>query len=73
MKKYEMTQQQLDRILEACRPVAMIAIHCGPIRSPQENANAAWATLGEELGFDSMTVRPAPEGDRFFYAEPRKP
>ena len=39
--------------------------------SPQENANNAWARLGEELGFDSMTVRPIQgKGQRFFTAVP---
>lgn len=71
MNKYEMTQAQLDRILEACKPVALIAIHSGPIASPQENANRAWAALGEEMGFDHMTVTPSQSGDRFFYAEPK--
>jgi hypothetical protein len=25
----------------------------------QENANDAWVALGQEMGFDGMTVRPA--------------
>lgn len=71
MKKYEMTQEQLDKLLEACRPVPMIMLQCGTPSSPQENANRAWKTLGDEMGFDYMTVQPTGEGDRFFYAEPR--
>jgi hypothetical protein len=64
-----MTQTQLDTLLAACRSVPMIALNCGPISSPQENANRAWKSLGDELGFDHMTVAPTGEGDRFFTAE----
>lgn len=67
--RFEMTQAQLDTLLAACKPVPMIALNCGPISSPQENANRAWKSLGDELGFDHMTVQPTGEGDRFFTAE----
>mgnify|MGYP001562811494 CR=1 FL=1 len=67
--KFKMTQAQLDKILEACRPVPMIALQCGRPSSQQENANNAWAALGAEMGFDPMTVRPCEGGDRFFTAD----
>lgn len=70
MKDFEMTQAQLDKLLDACKPVLMIALQCGTPPSPQENANAAWASLGEVMGFDAMTVKPNGKGDRFFSAEP---
>ena len=70
-KNYEMTQNQLDTLLDACKPVPLIAIHTGMPPSPQANANAAWARLGNEMGFDSMTVQPGEGGDRFFSAEPK--
>ena len=70
MKDFEMTQDQLASLMAACKPVAMIALNCGTPSSPQENANAAWATLGREMGFDHMTVRPNGKGDRFFSADP---
>lgn len=69
-QRFEMTQAQLDKVLDACKPVPLIAIHCGMPRSPQENANAAWASLGAEMGFNHMSVQPTGEGDRFFTAEP---
>jgi hypothetical protein len=69
MKQYEMTQTQLDAILDACKPVPMVALQCGAPSSPQENANLAWKKLGEEMGFDYMTVVPSNMGDRFFSAE----
>ena len=68
--EYEMTQADLDKILNACKPVPMIALQCGMPRSPQENANAAWGELGRRMGFDHMTVEPTGKGNRFFSAVP---
>ena len=65
---YEMTEEDLKVILEACKPVPMIMLQCGTPRSPQENANAAWRALGEKMGFDHMTVKPNGKGPRFFTA-----
>ena len=69
MKNFEMTQDQLDKLMDACKPVVMIALQCGTPASPQENANFAWKSLGKEMGFDHMTVRPNGKGDRFFSAK----
>jgi len=70
-KEYEMTQAQLDKILEACKPVPAMFLSGGQLMgsSPQENANRAWQALGEEMGFDHMSVRPNGKGDRFFSAD----
>ena len=68
-REFEMTRGQLDKILEACKPVPLIALQCGMPKSPQENANDAWEALGKEMGFDYMTVVPG-KSDRFFTAEP---
>lgn len=68
-KEYEMTQAQLDTILDACKPVSYMVFGGMEPRSPQENANDAWKALGDELGFDHMTVRPNGNGDRFFTAD----
>ena len=68
-KEYEMTQEQLDTLLEACKPVPMIMLQCGEPPSAQENANAAWDLLGKKMGFDGSTVQPSGNGDRFFTAE----
>lgn len=70
MKDYEMTEEQLKNLIDACKPVPMIALQCGTPRNPQENANDAWERLGKELGFQHMTVTPNGKGDRFFSAEP---
>lgn len=56
--RFEMSQEQLDKILDACKPVPMIMLQTGTPLSPQEMANNAWAALGEEMGFDSETARP---------------
>lgn len=68
-KNFEMTQGQLDKLLDACKPVPYMVIGGVHPRSPQENANDAWQALGKEMGFDHMTVKPTGQGDRFFSAE----
>jgi len=68
---YEITPDDLKKLLDAMKPVPMIMLHLGRPRSQQENANAAWAELGARMGFDAMTVQPAPgRGDLFFTAVP---
>ncbi len=70
MLEYEMTQDDLDTILEACKPVPYIIIGGRAPDTSQENANRAWANLGKKMGFDSMTVSPSTKGNRFFTAAP---
>jgi glucuronate isomerase len=70
---YEMTEADEKALLEACRPVAYIVVGGHEPRSPQENANAAWADLGRRMGFDHMSARPiAGKGTRFFSAVPNE-
>ncbi len=67
--EYQMSKAALAKLLDACKPVPMIMLQCGTPSSPQENANNAWARLGEEMGFDGATVRPMQgKGQRFFTA-----
>ena len=69
--EYEMTEEDLNKILDACRPVPIIMIGNYTPSSQQENSNMAWKALGEKMGFDYMTVRPVSDkGDRFFTAVP---
>lgn len=71
-KEFEITEEQLAKILDACKPTPVMYLSGGmPMGgTPQENANAAWCALGQELGFDGMSVRPIPgKGNRFFTAE----
>ena len=70
-RECEMTEAQLKALLDACKPVPYMVFGGVPPRSPQENANSAWAALGRTLGFKPMTVQPvAGKGQRFFTAEP---
>jgi hypothetical protein len=66
-----MSQADLDEILKACRSVPVMMVGGYAPSSLQENANRAWARLGEKMGFDSETVRPIDgKGNRFFTAVP---
>ena len=68
---YEMTEEDLQKLLDSCKPVPMIMLQCGLPSSPQENANRTWQWLGKKMGFDYMTVQPiAGKGTRFFTAVP---
>jgi len=72
-KEYEITQEELDELLEASEPTPVMYASGGRpmFSSPQENANRAWARLGEKLKFDYMTAKPTDKGNRFFTAESR--
>jgi len=72
-RDFEMTEADLDELMESMKPVPYLIIGGRPPRSQQENANAAWARLGAKMGFDPMTVRPNGKGDRFFTAIPMEP
>ena len=67
--EFELTAEQLEGLLDACKPVPYIVIGGVEPRSPQEKANAVWQQLGRELGFDWTTVQPVPGKEpRFFTA-----
>jgi hypothetical protein len=68
-REYEMTQEQYDELLDACRPVPYMVFGGRPPSSPQENANNAWKRLGREMGFQYMSVKSVPNQPRFFTAE----
>lgn len=71
-QQFEMTEEDLQKLIEACRPVTYLVVGGMPPNSPQENANAAWKELGDRMGFDHMTVKPEPGfNDRFFTAIPK--
>lgn len=70
-REYEMSEDDLKALLDACKPVPLIAIHTGMPASRQENANRAWQQLGHKMGFNYLTVQPVRGKDqRFFTAEP---
>jgi hypothetical protein len=66
---YEMSVEDENELLDACRPVPYIIVGGMAPRSPQENANDAWRRLGDKMGFDYMTVRPG-KTNRDFSALP---
>lgn len=70
MQEFEMTQKQLDVLIDAMNPVPMIAINVCTGLSGQARANNAWACLGRDMKFDYMTVKANNKGSRFFFAKP---
>ncbi len=72
--EYEMTDGDLEMLMNASRSTPVMMIGGYDSSGPQENANRAWAALGLKMGFDSNTVRPvAHKGNRFFTAIPSEP
>ena len=70
---YEMTEEDLKTLLDSCKPTPVMMMGGYSASSPQENANRAWESLGERMGFDHMTVRPIPgKEQRFFSAVPKE-
>ena len=69
-KEYKMTQAQLDKLMDACKPVRYMVMGGRAPMSPLENANRAWKALGKEMGFDGMSAAAVPgKGDKYFTAE----
>jgi len=68
-KKYEMTQEELDQLMEACKPVPYMVMNGVEPSSPEENANRVWGRLAKKYKFDPKTPRPADGGNQFFFAE----
>lgn len=71
-KEFEMTPDELKKILSACKPTPVMYLSGGTpmCNTPQENANAAWQALGKEKGFDWESVQPVSgKGMAFFTAE----
>lgn len=55
---FELTDEEMDQILDASKPVPYLIFNGQPPASPQENANRAWEQLGRKHGFKFMTVQP---------------
>ena len=73
-KQFEMSEADLEKLLDAMKPVPYMVIGGIPPRSQQENANAAWAELGRRMGFDPMSVRPVSgQSQRVFTADAVEP
>ena len=66
---FEMSEEDLKTILDACKSVPCIQVGGYTPSSPQANVNRAWAVLSKKMGFDSVTVKAIPgKGSRFFTA-----
>ena len=71
MMEYEMSEEDLKRILDAGKPVPYMSIGGVPPRRAWESLTVVWQELGQKLGFDPWTAQPIPgKGDRVFTAEP---
>lgn len=68
-KQFRLSEAQLESLIASCKPVPYMVFGGVPPRSRQENANSAWCALGEEMGFDGMTVQPLGSDMRDFTAE----
>ena len=69
--EYEMSEDDLAKLLDACKPTPCIMVGGVTGPTPQDMANHAWSALGEQMGFDPMTVRPIEgKGLRFFTGVP---
>ena len=70
-KNFEMTEKQLKKVLDACKPTPVMYLSGGKpmFGTTQENANYAWKKLGKTMGFKYMTVEPNGKGNKFFSAE----
>ncbi len=72
-KKYTMNDEQYNRLLAACVPVAQQDRDGKPVLAPSTlRVNTAWIALGEELGFDAGTVAPG-SNDHEFTADVLEP
>jgi len=74
IQEYEITIEELQALIEACKPVPYMIVGGVVPRSPQENANIAWGNLGRKYGFKWDTVSPITgKGQTFFTAVPTQP
>ena len=53
MKEFELSKEDLDKLLEACKPVPYMTDGNGNLLfgDQQTNANNEWKRLGEKYGF----------------------
>ena len=70
-QEFEMTEQELLELLDACTPVPYMIIGDYLPLSLQDRANNAWKSLAMKRGFKWDSVEPSPKGDHFFTATPQ--
>lgn len=71
-QQYRMTDDELEQVLNASKPVPYMVFGGREPSSPQENANNAWQGIADRVGCDKFTIGPAASGDiQEFSAEPK--
>jgi len=74
MQEYELTEAELNSIIEASKPVPAMYLPGGQpmFGTPQTNANNAWQVVARAHGFIWDSAQPAPgKSNRFILAEPQ--
>ncbi len=73
-REYEMSQADLDVLLEAHKSpylISRLVAYPPPVTAPSKRTVAAWSSLGRKMGFDSESALTVPgKGLRFFTAQP---
>jgi|HubBroStandDraft_6_1064221.scaffolds.fasta_scaffold163192_3 hypothetical protein len=73
-RQYRLTDEELQSIMDASKPVPYMVIGGVEPSSPQENANRAWQAVAAKHGFEWDTAEDAGTGDAHdLLAEPVKP
>jgi hypothetical protein len=73
-RKYRLTDEELESILNASKPETYIIVGGHAPASPQENANAAWKSVAANHGFIWDSAEAAGTGDNHdLLAEPIPP
>lgn len=70
-KEYELSQEDLDTLLDASKPVPVMYLSGGQpmFGTPQQNVNRVWKEIGQKYRFFWNTAQPiAGKGQRFITA-----
>lgn len=73
-KEFEMADEDLEKLLDACKPTPAMWGSGGAkmFPTPQENAARAWNELGDRMGFEGSTAQQVHgKGQKFFTAVPK--
>jgi hypothetical protein len=71
-KNFTITDDQVKKLMDAENDTPSLTIGGVKVKSVHENTQMAWQELGEELGFDYLTVRPIHNlGYKHFSAIPK--
>lgn len=72
-QEFEMKQQNMDDIIAINKnqaPVMKFGSHWSGM-DLREKINAYWKKLGDDMGFNHLSVEPSSRGKLFFLAEPK--